>query len=301
MRFVLTLASLCVLGCPAARPPASQFPTGVAAIERLKETQACGTGLHGVAKVDHFGKEGRFRGKLMFFATKPANLEMDAVSPFGLTLATLTSDGNQFALLDLRDKRFLVGPAAPCNIARLTSAPIPGHALVDLLRGAAPLLKLQPAGQGRDEGRAGGFAPTVTWLNGAYEVTIPSTREARQILRMVPHPDDYGKPWNKQRMRLLSVRVEQYGGILYEAELEGHAPAAMSVPREDPETGEPAIPVSGPECHAEVPRTLRMTVPASNTDVIFRYDEVEWNPPVPPGVFTQTPPQGMPRVTVDCN
>jgi hypothetical protein len=283
--------ALFLLGCPSALPPASQVPSGTAAIDRLKETQACGTGIHGVAKVDHFGKEGRFRGKLMFFATKPANLEMDAVSPFGLTLATLTSDGNQFALLDLRDKRFLVGPAAPCNIARLTSAPIPGHALVDLLRGSVPLLKQQ---------HTLGTEPKIEWRKGAYEVTVRSTREATQIVRMVPHPDDYAKPWQQQRMRLLSVRVEQYGGVLYEAELEGHAAASMSVPREDPETGEPAIPVSGPECHAEVPRTLRMTVPSANTDVIFRYDEVEWNPPIPNGVFTQARPQGMPQVTVDC-
>lgn len=285
-----SLLALALLGCPV-RPPASQFPNGTAAIAQLQATQACGTGLHGVAKVDHFGKEGRFRGKLMFFATKPANLEMDAVSPFGLTLATLTSDGSRFALLDLRDKRFLVGPAAPCNIARLTSAPIPGHALVDLLRGAAPLLKLP---------HTLGTEPKVVWEDGAYLVTVPSTREATQYLRIAVHPDDYAKPWQQQRMRLLEVRVEQYGGTLYQAELEGHAPAAMSVPREDPETGEPPIPVSGPECHAEVPRTLRMIVPAASTDVIFRYDEVEWNPPIPAGVFQQNRPQGMPQVTVDC-
>ena len=47
----------------------------------------------------------------------------------------------QFALADLRDKRFYVGPAAACNIARLTSVPVPGHVLVDLLRGEAPVLK----------------------------------------------------------------------------------------------------------------------------------------------------------------
>jgi hypothetical protein len=277
-----------LLGCPSALPPASQVPTGQAALGRLRETQACGTGIHGVAKVDHFGKEGRFRGKLMFFATRPANLEMDAVSPFGITLATLTSNGEKFSLLDLRNKQFLVGPAAPCNIARLTSVPIPGPALVDFLLGSAPVLKHAES------------SPSIQWRKGAYEITVPSTNQATQVLRMVPHPDDYQKPWTAQRMRLLSARVDQAGSTLYQAELEGHAPAAMSVPREDPDGVEAPMPVSGPECHAEVPRTLRLTVPASNTDVIFRYDEVEWNPPVPPGVFEQRAPQGMPEVFVDC-
>jgi hypothetical protein len=279
--------SALLLACPSALPPASQVPTGQLAIERLQNTQACGTGVHGVAKIDHFGKEGRFRGKLLFFASRPANLEMDAVSPFGLTLATLTSNGKRFALLDLREKQFLVGPAAPCNIARLTSVPIPGHALVDLLRGSAPILKHSSA--------------SIAWKSGAYEIIVKSSRDAVQTLRMVPHPDDYAKPWNAQRMRLLSVRVDQYGGTLYQAELEGHAPGIMSKPREDVETGEPALPVSGPECHADIPRTLRLSVPgATDTDVIFRYDEAEWNPPLPEGVFEPVKPQGMPELIVDC-
>ena len=40
--------------------------------------------------------------------------------------------------------RFLHGPASACNLARLTQVPVPGHALVYLLRGEAPLLARDP-------------------------------------------------------------------------------------------------------------------------------------------------------------
>ena len=46
-------------------------------------------------------------------------LRIEADSPLGGALATLTSDGQQFSLLDVRDNRFLTGPAKACNVARL--------------------------------------------------------------------------------------------------------------------------------------------------------------------------------------
>lgn len=292
MRLVSRALPFCflplLLGCPSVPPPASQVPTGQAAIDRIRETQACGKGLQGVAKIDHFGKAGRFRGKLLFFASAPANLEMEAQSPFGINLATLTSNGQRFAFLDLREKAFLVGPAAPCNIARLTSVPIPGHAMVDLLRGLPPILKHDTS--------------TIEWDgHGYYLVRVPSSRGAVEELHLAPHPADMGKPWKEQRLRLLDVRVVQSEVELYHAELDGHAAGKMASPRPtDPETGEPGLGVSGPECHADVPRSIHLQVPSSDADVIFTYDEAEWNPPLPPGVFDQQRPAGMQELFVDC-
>src|SRR5271163_4544518 len=136
----LPVAALGLCGC-FARAPASMAPSAVAALDRLRETGQCGVAVQANAKIDHFGKQGRVRGDLLLFAQAPANLRLDVVSPFGVTLATLTSDGSRFALADLRDKRFYVGPASACNIARLTTVPVPGHVLGELLRGQAPLLK----------------------------------------------------------------------------------------------------------------------------------------------------------------
>src|SRR5688572_15930821 len=145
------------LGCGSA-PPRSQFPNARAAVDRIHATQDCGIGIHATAKIDHFGKGGRVRGDLLAFAVWPDRLRMDVVSPFGVTLATLTSDSQKFMLNDLREKKFYFGPASACNIARLTTVPMPGHVLVSLLRGEAPVLK------------HGEADTTIAWDSGGYYV-----------------------------------------------------------------------------------------------------------------------------------
>ncbi len=250
---------------------------------------ACGNAVQATAKIDHFGDHGRVRGELMLFAARPARVRMDVVSPFGVALATLTSDGTRFALADLRDKRFYVGPASDCNIARLTTVPVPAHVLVDLLRGEAPVL-VHP-----------GRAPTLAWsTDGYWVVTIESTRAAREEIHLAPRPEDWALPWDKQRVRVLDVRVEQQGYVLYHAELSAHEPAPTAGPRLDPDNLEPPIPPSGPVCDAEIPRKIHVEVPEPEADVRFIYEQLSWNPPLPAGTFDQMPPPGMTLVPVTC-
>jgi hypothetical protein len=279
-----------LVGCPSVPPPASLLPSATAAIDRLRATASCGTALQAAAKIDHFGKQGRVRGDLLMFVAVPARLRMDIVSPFGVTLATLTSDGAHFALTDLREKRFLVGRASACNIKRLTTVPLPGSVLVDLLRGQAPVLKHEPN------------AGTVAWDRaGYYVVTVPSTRTASEELHLAPRPGDASRPWSEQRLRLVDVVVRQYGAVLYHAALDGHLPAPMATERVDPAHIDPTIPPSGPFCDADLPRRIHVDVPDLHEDVLFRYDEVTWNPPLPEGIFTQPQPAGMEVVRVECD
>src|SRR5690606_20329289 len=104
---------------------------------------------------------------------------------------------------------------------------------------------------------------------------------------------DFNLPWDKQRLRVLDVEVKQQGIVLYHAELEGHRPAAMDEPRVDPDGLDPPIPTSGPHCTAELPRTIHVEVPGKEEDVLFRYERVTWNPPLPEGTFTQPVPPGV--------
>jgi hypothetical protein len=286
---VLAVLLACATGCASVPPPASQVPSATAAIDRLRATASRCTALQAAAKIDHFGKQGRVRGDLLMFVGAPARLRMDIVSPFGVTLATLTSDGAHFALSDLREKHFYVGPASACNIKRLTTVPLPGSVLVNLLRGQAPVLKHEPN------------AGTVAWSgHGYYIVTIPSTRTASEELHLAPLPEDQSKPWTEQRLRLLDVVVRQYGEVLYHAELDGHAVAPMAKERIDPDGIDPPLPPSGPFCDTELPRRIHVEVPDLREDVLFRYDQVTWNPPLPEGTFSQPPPAGMPVVPVEC-
>ena len=282
-----SVAALSGCGTP---PPASKVPTARAAVDRVHATQDCGLGIHANAKIDHFGKGGRVRGDLLAFAVWPALLRMDVVSPFGVTLATLASDGEKFSLYDLREKRFYFGPASACNIARLTTVPMPGHVLVSLLRGAAPVLK-------HDASDA-----TIAWdSDGYYVVTIKGSHDTEQRIKVAPHPQDFALPWDKQRFRVLDVEVKQQGIVLYHAELRDHAPAPMAAPFVDPDAIDPPIPTSGPTCNAELPRRIHVEVPGKDEDVLFRYDSVTWNPPLPEGTFTQPVPPGVEILRVTCD
>jgi hypothetical protein len=286
-RLVVLLPAL-LAGCAAVPPPVSQVPDATAAIARLRTTGDCETALKAKAKIDHLSQHGRIKGDLYMFAGVPARLRLDAISPFGVALATLTSDGKDFALADLRDKRFYVGPASACNIARLTTVPLPGHVLVDLLRGQAPVLRHDAAG-------------TVAWSpEGYYVVRIAGTREASEELHVEPRPDDIGKPWGEQRMRLLDVKVWQKGVLLYHASLSDHREAPMSGPLVDSMGLDPTLPPSGVTCEAEVPRRIHVEVPVLAEDVVFRYEEITWNPPLPPGTFLQAPREGLALTPVTC-
>jgi hypothetical protein len=285
------LGALAILSsaCVRIAPPASAPPTADDALARMRASVACGNAIQATAKIDHFGENGRIRGEVMLFAARPARIRMDVVSPFGVAVATLTSDGARFALADLREKRFYVGPASACNIARLTTVPVPGHVLVDLLRGEAPVLV-----------RAG-RAPTLAWsTDGYWVVTIEGTRAAREEIHLAPRPEDWALPWDRQRLRVLDVRVDQQGYLLYHAELGGHAVAPTAGPREDPDGLEPPVPPSGPVCEAEIPRKIHVEVPAPEADVRFVYEQLSWNPPLPGGTFDLLPAPGLTVTPVTC-
>jgi hypothetical protein len=284
-------ALTCTLaGCARVAPPPSSPPTADAALSRMHATFSCGNAIQASAKIDHFGEQGRIRADLLLFAARAERIRMDIVSPFGVAVATLTSDGARFALADLREKRFYTGRASACNLARLTTLPVPAHVLVDLLRGEAPVLVHDPAGT------------SIAWsTDGYWVVTIPSTRDAHEEIHLAPRPDDWGLPWDRQRLRVLDVRVAQQGFLLYHAELRGHGGAATAGPREDPDNLAPPIPPSGPTCDTEIPRKIHVEVPNPEADVRFQYEQVSWNPPLPEGTFVQAPPPGMRVEDVTCD
>lgn len=285
------LASLAfgLVACVKVAPPPSSPPTADDALARMHATFACVDAVQAGATIDHLGAEGRVRGDLLLYAARPARLRMDVVSPFGVALATLTSDGTRFALSDLRARRFFVGPASACNIARLTTVAVPGHVLVDLLRGEAPVLKHEPA------------ATTIAWSpRGYWVLTIGGTRAAREEIHLAPRPDDWALPWSRQRMRVYDVRLQQQGYELYHAELSDHAPAPTAGPRVDPDGLAPPIPPSGPPCDAEIARKIHVEVPSPASDVRLLYRQVHWNPPLPEGVFDQPQPAGTTLEPVTC-
>jgi len=280
LRLLSVLLTALAVGCTA-RPPASQFPNAQAALDRMRATSSCSRALTSDAKIDYFGEAGRIRGSLLYVVAAPDKLRLDVVSPFGATVSTVTSDGRDFAYFDLRQKQFLRGPANACNLGRFTHVPVPPGALVQLLRGEAPVLVHTPT------------AATIAWESGEYVVRIQSTRDATEEIHLQPLEQDYALPFNAQRVRVTEVRVKQQGIELYRAQLVAHRPAKMSVARVDPDGLDPPVPPSGPTCQSEVPGRLRLQVPDGDQDVILENVEVSHNPPLSPQVFEQSPPGGV--------
>lgn len=278
-----------LLSCCGKPPPASQFPDADAALARMKQQNECVNGVQGTAKVDTLSPRGRIRGDVLILAVNADRVRFDVVSPFGATIYTLTSDGERFQMLDVKEKQFLHGPASPCNLARMTQVPVPGHALVSLLRGEAPVLVHEKPDA------------TLEWSSdGYYVVGIKSKHNAAEEIHLEVHPDDFGRSYSEQRLRVTNVRVAQAGIDLYQVELDNHEPFQTAKPREDPDGIDEPIPPIGGACSAELPRSIRMRVPNTDEDVIFQYKEGAWNPPLIQGAFTQPVPGGVRKVFVDC-
>ncbi|MCU0656051.1 MAG: hypothetical protein MUF64_12565 [Polyangiaceae bacterium] len=291
-RWVLIGGALGALGGCAR--PASQFPDGQAALDRMKQIYDCSHGVKAEAKLDHKSSQGRIRGDLSFFAVDPSNVRFSIFSPFGAELATLTSDGQRFAFNDVVQKRFLEGPASACNIAKLTQVPVPGHALVSLLQGRAPLLVHDPK-----QVRIQWNTPLLGIFGRShYEVEIPSKHGAVQTLRIEIPPEDMAKPWNQQRLRVVEVRVVQQSAELYRAELSDFHTPEMGKPVVDEDGIDPPLMPIGPECRIEVPKRIRVEVPVRDDHVRFEYRRVEVNPAVPEGSFVQMQLGGTQRISV---
>src|SRR5262249_24609565 len=123
---VMALAGL-LGGC--APPPVNRPyppPSARELLDALRDRARQLRSLRADGKVDHMGEGGqRVKLSMAMLLERGGKLRLEANSPFGGALATLVSDGSEFALLDVRQNRFLIGPALPCNVARLIRIELP--------------------------------------------------------------------------------------------------------------------------------------------------------------------------------
>lgn len=277
-------------------PPTAQFPTVEAALVRLSEQTSCSRAIQGDASLIVTAPLFKRTGQLLYKAEAPERVRFDLYSSFGVTLSTLTSDGVNFSLFNLDEKSFFYGPAKTCNLKRFTQVAIPPFALVELLRGRPPVLEHQP------EGAKIKFKSRL-FSRGRYVIEVQGEHQASQRLEVAVPIEDWEKPLHEQRLRLLSVRVEQAGELLYEAELSEHYSVSRAKNQLSPEELEmgiaPILP-SGPECSSEVPRKIEFSVPGSSATLTIENHEVFHNPGQVPGAFTQELPQGVRTQFTDC-
>ncbi len=142
MRRALAIVLLAaVAGCPLppverpyAPPKAAELMAALSARRDKLQT------LRAEGRADEMGQGAeRVKVTINVLVARGGKLRLEAESPVVGAVATLTTDGDQFQFLDARNNRFLMGPALPCNVARLIGVELLPEQVMSVLTGAAPV------------------------------------------------------------------------------------------------------------------------------------------------------------------
>ena len=185
MRLHLAPLSLLVLtaccGPGPANGPAS-LPTAATLIAELRGRQGQVRSLRGETKMDYMAPEGRTKVTVNLAVARPGRLRFEAENPIsGHTEGTLVTDGQKFALLDVRNNRFLHGPALACNVARMTRIAMPPDEVALILLGSAPILPHERAEVGYTRDGGGREVLTLHLRDGGRE-RIAIARKTRDVV-----------------------------------------------------------------------------------------------------------------------
>lgn len=278
MRGTFTLPlilALVLTGCPSRPCPRYPFTEAEAALEHYRDQRRPAHVLRAEARVDRRDAEGRIRGTVLMFIDRPDRVRFDAMTQLG-PAAILTSDGERFALTDLRDNRYLVGPTCPENIERLLGIRFGGEEVTRFLLGETPTL----VAERRD----------MVCRGGTYLVTLHAAGGRRQELELAVRSLDVDAPPEEQQLRL--IRSEVFGPA-GETEWRVTYEDYRFVP--DPE--DEATPQRG----LVMPYTLRFEDPGRGTDTLVRFSRIDLNVEVPEGAFEQAPRPGLVVEHVGCH
>ena len=285
------LPLLLSIGCGSAKPPPSVFPDAKSAMGRLDATYKDVTGISGSAKIDYLGEKGRVRGDVSVLASGPGRLRFAITADVVGAAGEVATDGLKFQADDKGHGKYIIGPAKPCNIARITQVPLPLEELVPMLWGMRPHL----------DGPI--KCDSIEWTDGYYTLMTSTKNDLSHELHVTPYPADWDKPWKEQRLRLLGVTTwGKDASLVYRVTMKDHAATSTAKPITDPDGLNPDVAPSGPVLSdVELPRTIRVEVPSKKSDVIFKYSEAFVNPPLIPGAFNLVLKEGVPVETSECD
>lgn len=227
------------------------------------------TSIRAEARVDQRGNEGRVRGTVLMFVETPDHVRFDAMTQFG-PAAILTSDGVDFALTDLRENKYLFGPACPANIARLLGIPMSAHDTTVFLLGRTPVIETDDT--------------SIECIGDAtYRIDLRGPDGRRQEIELQVREADLNAPLLEQRMRLLrSELYDDNGRTLWRATYDDYRVIALG------------------EMGVAMPYRVRIEQPQLGSDTLVRFEEITVNPHVPDEVFTQAARPGVRQEHVTC-
>lgn len=273
MRFASASMALLLAGCPARACPTQPFTDATALLTSLEDMRRPARVLRAEATVDQRSGEGRVRGTVLMFVEREDRVRFDAMTQFG-PAAILTSDGEQFALTDLRANEFYVGPTCEANIERLLGLRFSGPEVTRLLLGESPRIEAS--------------SQEVRCADGHYHVTLTAADGRRQELELEVREADVAATPEEQRLRLRRSEVFAPDGA-----------------REWRVTYDDYRFVADPGDAAGrgvvMPFTVRFEDPRRGADTRVRFTDVDLNVEVPADAFTQEPRPGLTVRPVSCD
>lgn len=277
--FFTTLASLGALalfaGCGGAPCPRQLHTDPTRALDAYRSTRSHVRAVRAEARVEQWGEDGRIRGTVLMFVERPDRVRFDAMTQFGPAVI-LTSDGERFALTDLRENRYLSGPSCPENIERLLGIPMSGEDVSLFLLGDSPRLETDNRG-------------VSCTADGTYLVSLSGDDGRRQEIELAIRPWDVQQdaPPTEQRLRML--RSEVWGA---DGETEWRATFEDYEVVVDPDSEE--------GMGVALPMKVRFVHPRQDADTTVRFESIDLNVQVPPNAFRQSPRPGIPPEEVTC-
>lgn len=206
------------------------------------------------------------RGTVLISLERPDRIRLEAMTQFG-PVAVLTSDGESFQLLDMRENRFMEGPASPENISRLLAVALSGEEVARFLLGDTPRLP--------------GAEPAMVCGEDGYRIEMLGDDGTRQEIILTARDADETAAPEDQHLRLVrSELFDSEGNTMWRAQFEDY-----QVVRDpgDPEGRGVALPFV---VHFEDPR--------NGADTLIRMRELTIETEAPPAeVFHQTAPPGV--------
>ncbi len=266
-------------GCSGARCPTSTFTEADRVLHHHARLLAWAETLRAEATVDRREagapvERARLRGTVLMLAERPDRVRFDAMTQFG-PAATPTSDGESFALMDLRENRFFVGPSCPENIALLLGIPMEAEDIGRVLFGEAPLIEA--------------VEREVVCDGGSYRVELHDGEGVTQELVYEVREADVEAVPEAQHLRLRETTVR---------DAEGHVQLLVHWDDHrfviDPRSS------ASPQEGVAMPHRVHVELPAQGIDTLVRFDRIEINVALPEGVFTQAPRPGLSVEPVEC-
>lgn len=227
------------------------------------------------ARVEQRGRTGRIRGTVWAILELPDHLRFDVITQLG-PVATLTSDGSRFSLLDQRDGRFLDGPTCSANVARFLGVALEAQEVATLLIGGVPVDGIGPDA-------------TLTPIRGGYDLRIPSPRGETRVRFALRRGDEHAPP-EQQYLRLAELELFMPDGS-----------PRLRIRYDDYRVVVDPDDLAEPQHGIAMPFVVRIEDLANDAELTVRFTALSLNVEVVPDAFSQEPPGGMVVERAECD